>query len=63
MEWDAKGVFDSIGAEVKTSVKGTKLCILAGDDTVVMKEWQTQSTFPTPNSLLPKQWARCDSNA
>jgi hypothetical protein len=54
MGWDAKGVFDSIGAEVKTSVKGTKLCILAGDDTVVMKEWQTQSTFPTPNSLLPK---------
>ena len=37
MEWDAKGVFDSIGAEVKTLAKGTKLCILAGDDTVVMK--------------------------
>ena len=31
-----------IGVEVKALVEATKLCILAVDDTVVMKEVQTQ---------------------
>ena len=35
-----------IGVEVKALVKATKLCILAVDDTVVMKEVQTQKWRP-----------------
>ena len=31
-----------MGVEVKALVEATKLCTLAVDDTVVMKEWQTQ---------------------